>query len=94
MRTVSSRMSLRRWRKARSNGAAWRAGDSDARFSLIQRWRAFQSLKVGMPWQERLALANKARARNLARRRREKAKAALEKRELNPFLLSSRDPSN
>ena len=69
VKSVSSRMSLRRWRKARSNGAAWRAGDSGARFSLIQRWRAFRSLKVGMPWQERLALANEARKRNCDERK-------------------------
>jgi hypothetical protein len=52
--------------KARLLGAAWRSDDncvvrSKARFSLIQRWRAFRSLKVGKPWRERLALANEAR---------------------------------
>jgi hypothetical protein len=87
----SSRVSDRRWRKARLLGAAWRAGDSDARFSLIQRWRAFLSLKVGMPWQERLALANEARERNAQTKHRERAKTALKKRELRPYLESTRD---
>lgn len=72
----------------------FRGGSVDAQFRLAQRYRAYLSLSVGMPWQERLALANEARARNLVRRRREKARAALEKRELEPFMNSSRDPSN
>ena len=60
---------------------------SNARFSLSQRWRAFRSLKVGMPWQERLERANAARKRNQERRKVEQAKAAA----LRPFLESTRD---
>jgi hypothetical protein len=90
----SSHTSGWRRRKAGRLSVDFKKGDRDAAWRLKQRYRAILGLQSGMPWQERLALANEARARNLERRRREEAEAALEKRELNPFLLSSRDPSD
>ena len=47
---------------------------------MRQRWKAYKSLSVGMPWPERLALANAARARNIAARKAEKERAAVEER--------------
>jgi hypothetical protein len=43
---------------------------------LRQRWKAYKSLSVGMPWQERLALAAIGRDKYNAARKLEKQRAA------------------
>ena len=80
-------MALRGLRKAALLSRAFRDGDSDSRFSLVQRWRAYLSLSVGMPWPERLAMANAARARNRAARELAKKKVNASR----PYLESTRD---
>ena len=53
----------------------------------MQRHRGYLSLSVGMPWQERLALAMAARKRNREARLLEKAKADA----LRPYFDSTRE---
>ena len=72
----SSQRALRRLRRSALLARALLARDSSARLPLFQRWRAYLSLSVGMPWPERLALANAARARNVAARKLEKERTA------------------
>jgi hypothetical protein len=79
VRTVfptTSLKSARRVRRATLLSRAFRLGDGAARFSLQQRHCGFLSLSSGMPWPERLALANAARARNVAARKLEKERTA------------------
>lgn len=83
----ASRTSLRRLNVAGQNSRAFRLGDYDARFSLIQRHRAYLSLSTGMPWPERLQLAMAASARNREARRIQAEKDAAQR----PYLESSRD---
>jgi hypothetical protein len=90
----SSKSSLRRQRRAsRDSHALKQCGDKEAARRLLFRGRALMGIaKHG--WKGRLALAmaaNRARVEGL---RQAKGKAALLKRELDPFMLSSRDPSN
>ena len=61
-------------------------GNADAAFRLSRRARAYASLAVGMPWQQRLELANAARKRNQEARKAEKAKADA----LRPYMESTR----
>jgi len=79
--------SLYRQRKAGLNARAFRGGDSAARLALINRLRGYLSLSVGMPWPERLKLANAARARNKLAREAQAKKAAASR----PYLESTRD---
>lgn len=83
--------SLWRKRKATLLSLLWKQGDVYAGWRLRQRRCGYLSLSAGMPMQERLALANAARARNRAARLEAETKATLEKRELTPFMQSSRD---
>ena len=83
----ASKGAMKRLRRCSLLSRAFRAGDASAAFSLTRRHRAYLSLSVGMPWQERLALANAARARNKAARLEAKTKAD----SLRPYMESTRD---
>ena len=72
--------SLERMRRASLLSRAFRLGDRDAQMRLHQRHCCYLSLSTGMPWPERLALANAARARNIAARKLEKERTAVEER--------------
>lgn len=74
----SSLKALRRLRRSGLLSRAFRAGDSDAQRSMVARRDAYLSLSVGMPWQERLALAAIGRDKYWARVRLEKARAAVQ----------------
>jgi hypothetical protein len=90
IRTVqvgTSRNALRRRRRSSLLSREWSAGSIHARQILSQRHRGFLSLSVGMPWQQRLELANAARKRNREARAVEKAKADA----LRPYMESTRD---
>lgn len=90
VRTVfpsSSARSLIRKRKSSRASLAFKLGNSAARFLLHQRHRAYLSLSVGMPWQQRLELANAARKRNAEARAVAKQKAD----SLRPYMESTRD---
>ena len=79
--------SLGRSRRSSLLSAKFRQGDPDAAYRLFTRALAFKSLAVGMPWQQRLELANAARRRNQEARKLEKAKADA----LRPYMESTRD---
>lgn len=66
-------MAQKRVRKASQESRKLAAGESH---NLFERRIAYLSLSVGMPWQERLKLANAARARNVAARKAAAAKQA------------------
>ena len=84
---TSNEMSLWRMRRASLLSAEYKAGSRRARGRLSQRHRGYLSLSVGMPWQQRLELANAARKRNQEARKLEQAKASA----LRPYLESTRD---
>jgi hypothetical protein len=74
-RTVPMGTSLRACRRMRRASRESRNFRSFG-LRLMKRGYAYLSLSVGMPWQERLKLANAARARNLETRRQDKERAA------------------
>ncbi len=78
---------LKRLRRISLLSRAFTLGDRKAQQSLSARGAAYLSLSVGMPWPERLALANAARARNRAARLEAKQKADASR----PYLESTRD---
>jgi len=82
-----SKAGLYRQRRSSLLSARLSAGDSSAAFRLSRRFRGFLSLSVGMPWQQRIELANAARKRNREARAQEKAKADA----LRPYMESTRD---
>jgi hypothetical protein len=82
----SSKWARIRLRKASRLSRLFRLGNLDAAFRLSRRARAYASLAVGMPWQQRLELANAARKRNQEVRKAEKAKADA----LRPYMESTR----
>jgi hypothetical protein len=79
--SVSARKRLRR---ASLLSRAFRAGDKRAAKRLFFRGLAYRSLKVGMPWQERLRRANEV---GRLKRERERAEAARQA-ELRRYGLS------
>jgi len=83
----SSKKALQRARRASLNSRAFRAGSFEAWKSLASRYHAYLSLAVGMPWQERLALANEARKRHRAARKMREAKEAA----MRPYMESTRE---
>ncbi len=76
----SSLSAMKRLRRSSRESRAWLLRDSGAATSLRTRFRAYLSLSVGMPWQERLRLAGIARDAYWARKRAEKAQAAAQER--------------
>ena len=82
-----SRRARQRRRRASLLSREWNMGSVHACQILSQRHRGYLSLSVGMPWQERIALANAAKARNREARAQEKAKTDA----LRPYLESTRD---
>ena len=82
--TLSARKRLRR---VSLLSRAFREGDRAAGHSLVARFNAYLSLSVGMPWPERLALANAARTRNKAARELAKTKADAQR----PYMESTRE---
>ncbi len=86
--TVGSSVSARkRLRRASLLSRAFSAGDKRAAKRLFFRGLAYRSLEVGMPWQERLALANAAGNRN----REECMKREQMERLCRPWHESTRD---
>lgn len=84
---MPSLRSRARERRASRLSAEFRAGDAKAGFSLFQRYRAFKSLILGMPWPERLARANKA----WERKRKEQLERERFDRLSRPYRESTRD---
>ena len=83
----TNKKSLERARRSTLNAAAFRSGSGEAKFRLSRRYLAYLSLSVGMPWQQRLELANAARKRNQEKRKQDKEKAAA----LRPYMESTRE---
>ena len=76
----TSSRARQRFRRSSLLSRAFRLGNRDAAWSLITRHRAYLSLSVGMPWQERLALAAIGRDKYNAARKLEKERAAAQER--------------
>jgi hypothetical protein len=81
---------MKRLRRSARDSRALLLGDGSVSQSLRQRWKAYRSLSVGMPWPERLALAAIGRDKYNARRKLEKAQAAAQA-QLERELEQSRD---
>ena len=93
LESVPGRTSQWRRRRASLLSSSFRAGDSAAAKSLFLRSAALKGIAMH-GWIARLAKANAAYRAAIECRNRERALDAMKKRELEPFLMSSRDPSS